>query len=163
MRRLLVGLAALSALVIALLSGQQAAAEKRGGILKLASPANPASMSPMEEATIDAEMPMMGVFNNLILFDQHIPQVSLETIRPDLATEWTWNEDGTELLFKLRKDVNLQWPTGKRKPRNVRAASVMAVLSEGCWQEYCSYPGTLPRSMQQNHLMEPRAPTLLGH
>jgi len=37
MRRLLVGLAALSALVIALLSGQQAAAEKRGGILKLAS------------------------------------------------------------------------------------------------------------------------------
>jgi len=86
MRRLLVGLAALSALVIALLSGQQAAAEKRGGILKLASPANPASMSPMEEATIDAEMPMMGVFNNLILFDQHIPQVSLETIRPDLAT-----------------------------------------------------------------------------
>jgi hypothetical protein len=34
----------------------------------------------------------------------------------------------------------LQRPAGKRKPRNARAASVMAVLSEGCWQEYGSYP-----------------------
>src|SRR5215208_5166654 len=38
----------------------------------------------------------------------------------------------------------LQRPAGKRKPRNAQAASVMAVLSEWCWQEYCSYPGTLP-------------------
>src|SRR4051795_2639189 len=105
MRRCRIGLAALSALVIASICGQQAAAEKRGGILKLASPGSPASMSPMEEATIVAEMPMMGVFNNLILFDQHIAQVSLESIRPDLATEWTWNEDGTELIFKLRQGV----------------------------------------------------------
>src|SRR4051812_40550032 len=106
-----VRLAATSALVIALLAGQQASAEKRGGILKLASPASPASMSPMEEATIVAEMPMMGVFNNLVLFDQHVPQVSLETIRPDLATEWSWNEDGTELVFKLRQGV--KWHDGK--------------------------------------------------
>ena len=66
MRRRRVSLAALSALVITVVAGQQVSAEKRGGILKLASPASPASMSPMEEATIVAEMPMMGVFNNLI-------------------------------------------------------------------------------------------------
>jgi peptide/nickel transport system substrate-binding protein len=111
MRRCRMGLAALSALSVVLVAGQQASAEKRGGILKLASPASPASMSPMEEATIVAEMPMMGVFNNLILFDQHISQVSLESIRPDLATEWTWNEDGTELVFKLRQGV--KWHDGK--------------------------------------------------
>jgi peptide/nickel transport system substrate-binding protein len=82
MRRYRVGLAILAALAIAFITGQQASAQKRGGILKLASPASPASMSPMEEATIVAQMPMMGVFNNLVLFDQHLPQVSLETIRP---------------------------------------------------------------------------------
>jgi hypothetical protein len=71
MRRGQIGLAAVSALVIALLAGQPAAAEKRGGILKLASPASPASMSPMEATTIVAELPIMGVFNNLIVFEQH--------------------------------------------------------------------------------------------
>ena len=110
MRRRRVGMAALSLLVMVLVAGQ-ASAEKRGGILKLASPASPASMSPLEEATIVAELPMMGVFNNLILFDQHIPQVSLESIRPELATEWAWNEDGTELVFKLRQGV--KWHDGK--------------------------------------------------
>ena len=101
----------MGALVMALAAGQLVAAEKRGGILKLASPASPASMSVMEEATIVAQMPMMGVFNNLVLFDQHVPQVSLESIRPELATEWAWNEDGTELTFKLRQGV--KWHDGK--------------------------------------------------
>src|SRR4051794_36771091 len=91
MRRPRVGLVTSSALVVVLFASQQASAEKHGSILKLASPASPASMSPMEEATIVAEMPMRGVFNNFILFDQQVPQVSLESIRPDLATEWRWN------------------------------------------------------------------------
>ena len=30
---------------------------------------------------------MMGVFNNLVMFDQHVPQNSLQSIVPDLATE----------------------------------------------------------------------------
>jgi len=30
---------------------------------------------------------MMGVFNNLVVFDQHIPQNRVETIVPDLAGE----------------------------------------------------------------------------
>jgi peptide/nickel transport system substrate-binding protein len=111
MRRHRLGLAILAALAIAFITGQQASAQKRGGILKLASPASPASMSPIEEATIVAQMPMMGVFNNLVLFDQHLPQVSLETIRPELATEWAWNEEGTELTLKLRQGV--KWHDGK--------------------------------------------------
>ena len=36
---------------------------------------------------------MMGVFNNLVMYDQHVPQSSLQSIVPDLATEWSWNED----------------------------------------------------------------------
>ncbi len=50
------------------------------------SPDSPAKSVDPEEPTIVAEMPMMGVFNNLIMFDQHVPQVSLESIVPDLAT-----------------------------------------------------------------------------
>ena len=96
-------LAIYSSLATVLVASHPAFSQKHGGILKLYSPATPASMSPLEEATIVAEMPMMGVFNNLILFDQHLPQVSLESIRPELATKWQWNEDGTELTFPARR------------------------------------------------------------
>jgi ABC-type transport system substrate-binding protein len=49
---------------------------------------------------------LMAVFNNLVMFDQHIPQNRLDTIVPDLAVEWSWSEDGTTLAFKLRQDVS---------------------------------------------------------
>ncbi|MBV9200876.1 MAG: ABC transporter substrate-binding protein [Alphaproteobacteria bacterium] len=85
-------------------------AQKQGGILKMYSPDSPASMSIHEEATIISERPMMGVFNNLVMFDQHVPQNSLTSIVPDLATGWSWNEEGTELTFTLRQGVT--WHDG---------------------------------------------------
>ena len=75
MRQYLRCLAA-GSLLLALSASHPASAQKRGGILRLASPASPANMSIHEAATIVAEMPMMGVFNNLIVFDQHRPQDS---------------------------------------------------------------------------------------
>jgi peptide/nickel transport system substrate-binding protein len=53
----------------------------------------------------------MAVFNNLVLFDQHIPQNSLSAIVPELGTDWAWDEDGSRLTFHLRKDV--KWHDGK--------------------------------------------------
>ena len=102
---------AAGSLLLALTAGYPAWAQKRGGILRLASPASPANMSIHEAATIVVVMPMMGVFNNLIVFDQHKPQVSLDTIVADLATSWSWNEDDTALTFQLRQDV--KWHDGK--------------------------------------------------
>jgi len=98
-------------LVVALAAAEPAFAQKAGGILKMYSPDSPASMSIHEEATFVAEGPMMGVFNNLVVFDQHVKQNSLDSIVPDLATGWSWNEDGTELTLPLRAGVS--WHDGK--------------------------------------------------
>ena len=55
---------------------------------------SPASMSIHEEATVFAEGPMMGVFNNLVIFDQHVKQHGLETIVPDLPLADAWKSSG---------------------------------------------------------------------
>ena len=88
-----------------------ALAQKSGGILKMYSPDSPASVSIHEEADGISERVMMGVFNNLVIFDQHVKQNTLQSIVPDLATRWSWNEDGTELTFPLRQGVT--WHDGK--------------------------------------------------
>src|SRR6185437_173334 len=88
-----------------------AVAQKSGGILRESQIYSPASMSIHEEATVLSERTVMPVFSNLVLFDQHIAQNSLSTIRPELATDWTWDEDGTKLIFHLRKGV--KWHDGK--------------------------------------------------
>ena len=56
-------------------------AQKQGGILKIPHGDSPASMSIHEESTIVAEGPMMAVFNNLVMFDQHVAQNSLDDDR----------------------------------------------------------------------------------
>src|SRR5215472_14991317 len=88
-----------------------ALAQKQGGLLRVFHRDSPASMSILEEGSISAIMPMMGVFNNLVLFDQHVPQNRVQSIVPDLATSWTSNEEGTELTFTLRQGV--KWHDGK--------------------------------------------------
>jgi len=88
-----------------------ALAQKPGGVLRVYHRDSPASMSIHEEGTNSTEIPMMGVFNNLVLFDQQIAQNSLQTVRPDLAESWSWSEDGKRLTFKLRQGV--KWHDGK--------------------------------------------------
>ena len=107
-RSMAAGLAA--AFCIAVI-GLPAQAQKAGGVLKIQHMDNPPSPSMHEEATVSTNMPFMAVYNNLIMYDQNKAQNSFETIVPDLATEWAWNEDGTKLTFKLRQGV--KWHDGK--------------------------------------------------
>ena len=105
------GRAAVWAALALAMTSSAAIAQKPGGILKMPHGDSPASMSIHEESTIVSEGPMMAVFNNLVMFDQHIPQNRLDTIVPDLAAEWSWSEDGVTLTFKLRQGV--KWHDGK--------------------------------------------------
>jgi peptide/nickel transport system substrate-binding protein len=100
-----------SALLVALSGSGTAFAQKSGGVLKIGQFDSPASMSIHEESSNTAEGPMMGVFNNLVLYDQHVAQNSLQSIRPDLATDWSWDEDRTRLTLHLRHDV--KWHDGQ--------------------------------------------------
>ena len=103
----------LSAVAVAILTlaAPDVFAQKSGGVLRITHRDSPATMSIHEEGTISVVLPMMGVFNNLVMFDQHAPQNSLDGIVPDLATTWTWSEDGKRLTFALRKGVS--WHDGK--------------------------------------------------
>jgi len=104
-------LAVAASLLIAPLVTAPTWAQKAGGVLKVHHQDSPASMSILEEATYSTVVPMMGVFNNLVMYKQDEPQNSMQSIVPDLATSWSWSEDGTELSFKLRQGV--KWHDGK--------------------------------------------------
>ena len=88
-----------------------ALAQKQGGILRVYNSTNPPSLSIHEEGTIATVMPMMSVFNNLVLSDQSKPKSSIDTVVPDLAESWSYDETKTKLTFKLREGV--KWHDGK--------------------------------------------------
>ena len=98
--------AAVGVLLVTISGAEKAFAQKPGGVLKIYHWDSPASMSIHEEATYSTLVPMMGVFNNLVMYKQDEAQNSLRSIVPDLATDWSWSEDGTALTFQLRRMSN---------------------------------------------------------
>jgi peptide/nickel transport system substrate-binding protein len=97
---------------LAVIFGSAAAlAQKQGGILRVHALDSPPSLSMHEEADAVPARATMGLFNNLVMFDQHAKQNNMQSIVPDLATGWSWSEDGTELTFPLREGV--KWHDGK--------------------------------------------------
>src|ERR1700722_13693214 len=105
---------ALAAAVLSLLAacGLAFAAEpKQGGILRVYHRESPGSASIHEEATYSTNVPFMPVFNNLVIYDQHVPQNSLQSIVPELARSWEWGKENTALTFKLREGV--KWHDGQ--------------------------------------------------
>jgi peptide/nickel transport system substrate-binding protein len=84
---------------------------KSGGILRMYHRENPPSMSIHEEATYSVNVSSMPIFNNLVVFDQHKAQNSVDDLTPELATSWKWSDDKKSLTFQLRDGV--KWHDGK--------------------------------------------------
>jgi peptide/nickel transport system substrate-binding protein len=104
-------LASAGGLLVALSVADTAYAQRQGGVLKIYFFNSPASVSIHEETTAAGQGPVMGVFNNLILYKQDVPQSGMQSIVPDLASEWSWDEDKTQLTFRLREGI--KWHDGK--------------------------------------------------
>jgi peptide/nickel transport system substrate-binding protein len=100
------------ALLVAVLGlGSAAHAQKAGGTLRVLLTDTPPSPSLLEEITVSSAVPFMGVFNNLVIYDQADARNTFDSIRPELATAWTTSEDGRQVRFNLRQGV--KWHDGK--------------------------------------------------
>src|SRR5258706_9718984 len=101
----------LTVLLLALLPayGQ---APKHGGILKgMRAEDLPAGFSIHETWTILGFWPWMPCYSNLVIFDPFKPRETAETILPELAEKWSWQDDYRNLVFFLRK--NVRWHDGR--------------------------------------------------
>jgi peptide/nickel transport system substrate-binding protein len=136
-----------SALLGATFGTQPGLAQKPGGILRVYHWDSPASMSIHEEATYSTVVPMMGVFNNLVMYKQDEPKKSLQSIVPDLATRWSWSEDGMHLTFVLREGV--KWHDGR--PFTAKTSSAPGTCCSADPMRSCApipgHPGTITWTM----------------
>src|ERR1700748_1390059 len=98
-------------LCLSLLAAVPAAAQKKGGTLRLYHNDLPPSTSLHEESTIASVTPFAAIFNNLVVFDPAKPHESLDTVMPDLAESWSWDSTNTRLTFKLKQGV--KWHDGQ--------------------------------------------------
>ena len=98
-------------LLAAIAGGTPALAQKPGGVLRVHAIDSPPSLSMLEEVDANPARAAMGIFNNLVMFNQHVKQNSMASIVPDLATGWSWSEDGRQLTLPLRHGV--KWHDGK--------------------------------------------------
>src|SRR6201992_3467270 len=106
---------AFAAMVLSLLTvstvAQAADQRKSGGVLRMYHRDSPGSASIHEGASYSFNIPFMPIFNNLVIYDQHMRQNSLDDIRPELADSWAWSDDKKTLTFKLHQGV--KWHDGK--------------------------------------------------
>ena len=95
-------LAAAGAAFLAAMTATDAAfAQKSGGILRVHALDSPPSLSMHDEVDANPARAAMGIFNNLVMFDQHTKQNNMRSIIPDLATTWrdgAWRADSTAHL-----------------------------------------------------------------
>lgn len=106
--------ASLSAVLVPVILPPAASAQQptSGGTLHMYQRDSPASASIHEEATYSTNVPFMALFNNLVIYQQDVPQNSEASISPELATSWAWSPDNLKLTFKLREGV--KWHDGMR-------------------------------------------------
>ena len=99
-------LAAAALLLLPAYHVASAAEPKQGGILRIYHRDSPGSASIHEGATYSVNIPFMPVFNNLVIFNQHIAQNSVEFDRPGSRGELG--------LEQRQQDPDLQAAPGRQ-------------------------------------------------
>ena len=84
---------------------------KRGGILNAMLAEDPPGFSIHESSTISGVWPLSPCYSNLVWFDPLKPQESAETVIPELAERWSWQDNYRNLVFFLRR--NVRWHDGQ--------------------------------------------------
>ena len=88
-----------AAVLVLALSSVSADAQKKGGVLKFATPSVKPGLDPARTRTGDGYMLTAMIFSNLTRIS---PELKPE---PQLAHKWEPNSDSTEWTFHLRKDA----------------------------------------------------------
>src|SRR6266704_3176516 len=91
----------------ALVEGQT---PKRGGILNSVLIEDPPGLLIHESATVSNVWPMSPCYSNLVLFNPLKSLESVETVIPELAERWSWQDNYRNLVFFLKK--NVRWHDG---------------------------------------------------
>jgi peptide/nickel transport system substrate-binding protein len=84
---------------------------KRGGVLNSVLTEDPPGLLVHESATISNVWPMSPCYSNLVIFDPLKPFDSAETVIPELAEKWSWQDNYRNLVFFLRR--NVKWHDGR--------------------------------------------------
>ena len=107
------------ALGLAILIGALAAASvpagsqtpKRGGILNSVLFEDPPGLMAHESSTVSNVWPVSPCYSNLVYFHPLKSLDSAETVIPELAERWSWQDKYRSLVFFLRK--NVRWHDGR--------------------------------------------------
>jgi peptide/nickel transport system substrate-binding protein len=97
--------------LLLLIAPATAQTPKYGGVLVTSPLSATPSFSPHEESTVATTQQSSPCFNNLLYFDPAKKQESADTLIPELAEKWSWQDGHRNLVFFLRRDV--KWHDGK--------------------------------------------------
>jgi len=85
---------------------------KPGGTLRMVLREDlPQGFSVHETATNSVTWPSMPCYSNLVVYDQTKRFARMDTIVPELAEKWSWQDNYRNLVFFLRRDV--RWHDGR--------------------------------------------------
>jgi peptide/nickel transport system substrate-binding protein len=111
MTRLAAVLALVTLAALSLAAPIGAQTPKRGGILQSMITEDPPGFSIHESATVSTVWPMSPCYNNLVYYDAHKAQETVDSIVPELAEKWSWQDNHRNLVMFLRK--NVKWHDGQ--------------------------------------------------
>ena len=83
---------------------------KRGGVLNAMLGEDPPGLLIHESATVSNVWPMSPCYSNLVLFNPLKTLESVDTVIPELAERWSWQDNYRNLVFFLKK--NVRWHDG---------------------------------------------------